>query len=226
MIFANCNSTLELVHSINCQKGVGDYWGNLKNYTHNHAAIAGYCKPTFLAARVASSSLLAPVQTIFPDANTRAVVFGSLILMITAANLCEHNTETSAMPNHAKAGRELHQDWSTIMSAKPGEPRLGVVLRVPGVQGDLLKVQLATEVDGCDHILELGNDARGVLWCVKGRPSSSVHWRHLHGDAPLWEGLGTRRRAKVVLGPLLGGDRKTVPGQRRLLLGIVYVVRY
>lgn len=39
----------------------------------------------FLAASFESSSLFAPVQTIFPEENIRAVVLGSLILMITAA---------------------------------------------------------------------------------------------------------------------------------------------
>lgn len=39
----------------------------------------------FLAASRESSSLLAPVQTIFPDENIRAVVRGSRIRMITAA---------------------------------------------------------------------------------------------------------------------------------------------
>lgn len=32
--------------------------------------------------------LLAPVQTIFPELNIKAVVLGSRILIITAANLC------------------------------------------------------------------------------------------------------------------------------------------
>ena len=41
----------------------------------------------FLQAVFDSYSDLAPVQTIFPEVKTRAVVFGSLILMITAANL-------------------------------------------------------------------------------------------------------------------------------------------
>lgn len=40
----------------------------------------------FLAASFESSSLLAPVHTIFPDENIKAVVLGSLILIITAAN--------------------------------------------------------------------------------------------------------------------------------------------
>jgi len=44
---------------------------------------------TFLAASFEWSSLFAPVQTIFPEANTNAVVFGSLILMITAAKRCQ-----------------------------------------------------------------------------------------------------------------------------------------
>ncbi|KYM86739.1 hypothetical protein ALC53_03889, partial [Atta colombica] len=41
----------------------------------------------FLAARRESPSLLAPVQTILPLLNISAVVLGSLIRMITAANL-------------------------------------------------------------------------------------------------------------------------------------------
>lgn len=39
----------------------------------------------FLAAKRESSSLLAPVQTILPDEKIKAVVLGSLILIITAA---------------------------------------------------------------------------------------------------------------------------------------------
>lgn len=39
----------------------------------------------FLAANRESSSLLAPVQTIFPDEKINAVVRGSLILIMTAA---------------------------------------------------------------------------------------------------------------------------------------------
>ena len=41
----------------------------------------------FLAAVLDSVSDLAPVQTIFPELKTRAVVFGFLIFMIAAANL-------------------------------------------------------------------------------------------------------------------------------------------
>lgn len=41
----------------------------------------------FLAASLLWSSDLAPVHTIFPEEKIRAVVFGSLILMMTAANL-------------------------------------------------------------------------------------------------------------------------------------------
>jgi len=39
----------------------------------------------FLAASLLYSSDLAPVQTIFPEEKIRAVVLGSLILMMTAA---------------------------------------------------------------------------------------------------------------------------------------------
>jgi hypothetical protein len=42
----------------------------------------------FLAASFEASSLLAPVQTILPEANISAVVLGSRILMMTAANRC------------------------------------------------------------------------------------------------------------------------------------------
>lgn len=38
--------------------------------------------------------LLAPVHTIFPELNTRAVVRGSLILIITAANLYKTDVKT------------------------------------------------------------------------------------------------------------------------------------
>jgi hypothetical protein len=41
----------------------------------------------FLAASLLNSSDFAPVQTILPDVKIRAVVLGSLILIITAANL-------------------------------------------------------------------------------------------------------------------------------------------
>jgi len=42
--------------------------------------------PHFLEANLESSSDLAPVTTIFPEAKMRAVVFGSRIRMMTAAN--------------------------------------------------------------------------------------------------------------------------------------------
>jgi hypothetical protein len=41
----------------------------------------------FLAASLLKSSDFAPVHTILPDVKIKAVVFGSLILIITAANL-------------------------------------------------------------------------------------------------------------------------------------------
>ena len=41
----------------------------------------------FFAAYLDKSGFFAPVQTIFPDAKINAVVLGSLILIITAANL-------------------------------------------------------------------------------------------------------------------------------------------
>jgi hypothetical protein len=41
----------------------------------------------FFAASLLYSSDLAPVHTIFPDVKIKAVVLGSLILIMTAANL-------------------------------------------------------------------------------------------------------------------------------------------
>ena len=41
----------------------------------------------FLDATFAQSSVLEPVQTIFPEAKIRAVVFGTFSRMMTAANL-------------------------------------------------------------------------------------------------------------------------------------------
>ena len=41
----------------------------------------------FRDAILAASSFLAPVQTILPEANTKAVVLGSFNRIITAANL-------------------------------------------------------------------------------------------------------------------------------------------
>ena len=51
------------------------------------------------------SHLLAPVHTIFPELKTRAVVRGSLMRMMTAANLCRrqhlmtHTPHTPTIPH-------------------------------------------------------------------------------------------------------------------------------
>lgn len=52
-----------------------------------HPAALLICFAYSLVALSDSSSDFAPVQTILPLAKIRAVVFGSLILMIAAANL-------------------------------------------------------------------------------------------------------------------------------------------
>lgn len=42
-----------------------------------------------IRGRISLTNLFAPVHTILPELNIKAVVLGSLILIITAANLCE-----------------------------------------------------------------------------------------------------------------------------------------
>jgi hypothetical protein len=61
----------------------------------NLAGNPSFCmiRAYFLAACFEASSVLAPVQTILPLANINAVVLGSLILIITAANLYERMLE-------------------------------------------------------------------------------------------------------------------------------------
>ena len=64
----------------------------------------------FLAAKRLSSSLLAPVQTIFPELKTKAVVLGSLIRIITAAKLLGLYS--------------AFLTWETIFFKSNGHPRL------------------------------------------------------------------------------------------------------
>lgn len=56
--------------------------------SRNLAGNPSFCiiRAYFRAANLESSSLFAPVQTILPELNINAVVLGSLILIITAAN--------------------------------------------------------------------------------------------------------------------------------------------
>ena len=42
-----------------------------------------------------------------------------------------------------------------------GSKPLGVVLGIPGMQGDLLQIQLAAHVDSAHDVLQLGDDIRG-----------------------------------------------------------------
>jgi hypothetical protein len=81
-------------------------------------------------ASLESSSDLAPVTTILPDAKINAVVFGSRIRMITAAKRYR-------------------------ISTSPGErvkTYLGVILCISGVQGDGFQVETTIKVDCCNDI--------------------------------------------------------------------------
>ena len=55
-------------------------------YVHENNRAVNYIDNVYVWIGLTSKHLLAPVQTIFPELNIRAVVRGSLILMITAAN--------------------------------------------------------------------------------------------------------------------------------------------
>src|SRR5689334_11908124 len=54
-------------------------------------------------ASLLSSSDLAPVTTILPEAKIRAVVFGSRIRMMTAANRCMHQLTRAFVELHKSA---------------------------------------------------------------------------------------------------------------------------
>jgi len=76
----------------------------------------------FRDARRESSSDFAPVTTILPDAKIRAVVFGSRILIITAAN--------------------------RYVSIPQGHGDLRVIFCVSGVQSDGFQIEATIQVDG------------------------------------------------------------------------------
>jgi len=113
------------------------------------------------AARRESSSSLAPVHTILPDAKMSAVVLGSRIRMMTAAKRC--GRRGTAFPQRERgAGELVHHTYDTISSrhaprkhrshnratAAGGARYLGVVFGVTGMQGNVLQIEPAAEVDG------------------------------------------------------------------------------
>ena len=121
--------------------------------------------------------------TILPDAKIRAVVLGSRMRMMTAAKRCgEERTERGCVRNRRSLargrwrrprGRRRRSHFCPSLRPAPPSPptppppppllpHLGVVFRIAGVQGDVLQVQLAVQVDSRDHVLEGGHNARRV----------------------------------------------------------------
>jgi hypothetical protein len=80
-----------------------------------------------------SSSDLAPVTTIFPEAKIKAVVFGSRIRMMTAAKRYECNV--------SEGGGETDMHIY-----------LGVVLCITSVHGNGLQIKTTSEIDGSDNV--------------------------------------------------------------------------
>jgi hypothetical protein len=72
----------------------------------------------FLLANLESSSLLAPVTTILPLAKIKAVVLGSLILMMTAAKRF-----LEGQPTHRSAPLLLKPERRTGDGTESGNPR-------------------------------------------------------------------------------------------------------
>ena len=120
---------------------------------------------TFLAAVLESSSDLAPVTTILPEAKISAVVLGSRMRMMTAAKRCMgrkisgwktyHRHEgdkgrgfsytsyaTTQMPTRGHAALTDPQGFGGNMEAgvSINSTDLGVVLGIAGMQGDLLEI--------------------------------------------------------------------------------------
>lgn len=154
-----------------------------------------------------------PLLTILPEAKMSAVVFGSLILMMTAAKRCGQGGtgQAGGGPWHARLGRGQasrcrppQANATPLPSLRlacsaadchrcPPWPHLWVVLCVPCVQRNLLEVQLHPKVDGGDNVLQLRHDARPVLGQVDlGR------WRHRRSLSRGGVGHGCRRAGLPV----------------------------
>jgi len=86
----------------------------------------------FLEASRESSSDFAPVTTILPEAKMSAVVFGSRILMMTAANRC----------------RLARSDKSKLVRVW----YLWIVLCIAGMEGDRLQIEPTIKIDGSDDV--------------------------------------------------------------------------
>jgi hypothetical protein len=114
--------------------------------SENFASNPSFCtmRAYLREANRESSSDFAPVTTILPEANIRAVVLGSRIRMITAA----------------KRWRMTNEEVRTFTQTKGIVcTNLWVILCVPGMQSDRLEVKPTIKVDSRNDILQGGNNA-------------------------------------------------------------------
>jgi len=104
-------------------------------------------------ASLLSSSDLAPVTTIFPLANTSAVVLGLVLLA------CHGDTyqRVDSLSN-------THDD---------GSETLGVVLGVACMESNGLEIQASRQVHGGDNVLQSGNNTRSAVGSIGGIGRSS-----------------------------------------------------
>uniref|UniRef100_A0A224Y0Z9 Uncharacterized protein n=1 Tax=Panstrongylus lignarius TaxID=156445 RepID=A0A224Y0Z9_9HEMI len=120
----------------------------------------------FLAASLESSSLFAPVQTILPELNIKAVVLGSRILMITAANLLGlYSAFLACNAIFFKSNLQPKLTVETIFcncGMNPGSADDGVIgVEGPGVVG-------AKIFGACSIRFTIGDiNACGVCGCIK-----------------------------------------------------------
>lgn len=115
-------------------------------------------------AHLASASLLAPVQTTFPDANTSAVVFGSRMRMMTAEKRC--SSWWRPCQAAARGG------------AAPPRQYPRIVLGVACTQANLAQVERAADVRGDDDVPDAARArAREHQRRVRSRaPVPGTHW--------------------------------------------------
>lgn len=144
------------------------------------------CSRLCMLQEVQALSVRGAISTIFPEAKIRAVVFGSRMRMMTAANLCtpaasvgtqplapwlSHNSDTIQVTGltppvlEVAARRCMQMQAQNLLFAA----YLWVVLCIPGLQSDALQLQLAVQVHSGHDVLQRRHYARGVDSAVDDR---------------------------------------------------------
>lgn len=76
--------------------------------------------------------------------------------MITAAKRCDVINTSDTMSSQTLVSRCLETDAKSMREAVTC---LGIILRISGLQSNLLEVQLAAQIDCGHHILKLGDNS-------------------------------------------------------------------